>query len=389
MLALTNQVQPYAWGSHTVIPELLGEPSPSADPQAELWLGAHPRGPSLVGDRSLADVIAAEPGATLGGQVVAEFGGRLPFLLKVLAAEHPLSIQVHPSAEQARAGFAAEEARGVPRDAPYRNYADDWPKPELICALTEFDALCGCRDVAQARELFEELVAAGAAGLRPYVEALRDATDVGAVIGRLLRLSRADAGALVTEVAAASVAARPRPEFGWTTRLAAQYPADAGVVVALLLNYVRLAPGEALYLPAGNMHAYLRGASVELMASSDNVIRGGLTAKHVDVPELLQVLDASSWHAGTISGERHGAEWVYPTGARHFQLSRVELDGAQATVGGGVPQILLCTAGQVSLRAADGHMTLTRGCAAFVGAETPALDVEGRGRLFRACTPLT
>lgn len=391
ILPLTNPVQPYAWGSRTIIAELLGEPSPSEHPQAELWLGAHPRGPSMAGADSLAAVISRDPEAALGPAVLAEFGARLPFLLKVLAADRPLSIQAHPSAERARAGFAAEEELGVPLDAAHRNYKDDWPKPELICALTDFDALCGFRDPAESRRLFDDLVRAGAATLAPYAEMLGAPADLAALVGSLLTLPCGDAAALVADVAracgeVADAGSAPRPELGWAVRLGADYPADPGVVVALLLNHVRLAAGQALYLSAGNMHAYLRGAGVELMASSDNVLRGGLTGKHVDVSELLRVLDASPWQSGVLVAERHGSEQVYATSARHFRLSRLELAGERAELTGGVPQILLCLAGSVDVRTEHEHVTLLAGRSAFVGADTPGFVVEGRGRVFRATT---
>ncbi|HEY3633015.1 MAG TPA: mannose-6-phosphate isomerase, class I, partial [Jatrophihabitantaceae bacterium] len=283
---LDGVIRPYAWGSRTDIPELLGV-EPTDRPAAELWYGAHPDDPARVGETTLDQLIAADPVGMLGERVVAEFGPRLPFLLKVLAAETALSIQVHPNRAQALAGFAAEDAAGVPRDAPNRNYRDDNHKPELLCALTEFDALCGFRPVARTLELFDALdvaelaryrsALAGPDGLRAAFTALLTAEDppVDAVVAALPRL----AGSEWADLGAA------------LTRVAGDFPGDIGITVALLLNYVRLAPGEAIFLAAGNVHAYLHGVGVEILANSDNVLRCGLTGKHIDVPELLKITD--------------------------------------------------------------------------------------------------
>lgn len=389
IVELANPVQPYAWGSRTVLAELLGEPVPAPGPQAELWLGAHPRAPSRVGDTALTEVIAGDPEATLGAAALAEFGPRLPFLLKVLAADAPLSLQVHPSPRQAREGYAAEEAAGVPVDADHRNYRDDWPKPELICALTDFEGLCGFRDPASSRALFELLVRNGAQLLRSYADMLEPGADLGALVGRLLAADPVDADALVTEVARACAAASGSGEadLGWAVDLAAAYPGDPGVVVALLLHHVRLAPGEALYLPAGNLHAYLRGAGVEVMAASDNVLRGGLTGKHVDVPELLRVLDARPVDVEVLHPRAEGSEAVYDTAARHFRLSRIDVRAVPTALPGGAPQIVLCVDGTAELSAGDEHVTLRRGRAAFVGAATAGAAVSGHARVYRATLP--
>ncbi|MQA77067.1 MAG: mannose-6-phosphate isomerase, class I [Streptosporangiales bacterium] len=386
MVELANPVQPYPWGSRTVIAELLGEPVPAPGPQAELWLGAHPRAPSRVGGIALSEVIADDPGSTLGAAVTAEFGPRLPFLLKVLAADSPLSLQVHPSPAQAREGYAGEEAAGVPVDADHRNYRDDWPKPELICALTDFDGLCGFRDPESSRRLFELLVRHGARVLRPYADALEPGADLGALVARLLTADPAHADALVTEVAraSASVSESGEADLAWAVDLAAAYPGDPGVVVALLLHHVRLAPGEALYLPAGNLHAYLHGAGVEVMAASDNVLRGGLTGKHIDVPELLRVLDARPVDVDVLRPRVDGAEAVYDTAARHFRLSCIDVSAEPVTLPGGGPQILLCVAGTAEVRAGDEHVTLRGGRAAFVGAATACAVLSGSGRVYRA-----
>lgn len=397
IVRLTNAVQPYAWGSHTFIPELLGRRSPSTEPQAELWLGAHPRGPSLVDGRPLADLVAEAPETVLGAAAVREFGPRLPFLLKVIAADAPLSLQVHPSPEQARAGYADENARGVPVDAQDRNYRDDWPKPELLVALTPFEALCGFRPPREAHRVFAALVARGAETVRPYADDLATldddaaATGLADLVGRLLR-EPGDAAAKLVAEADAACGSGPPPDglaedWRLVARLAAAYPDDPGVLVALLLNHVRLAPGEGVYLPAGNMHAYLDGAGVEALASSDNVLRGGLTGKHVDVPELLRVLDASPRAVEMLRPRPVGGVACYDTDSPYFRLSAVEPAGAEVPLRCGSPQILLCVAGSVTVRADGDDVRLSRGDSAFVPADTATVSLTGEGQLFRASVP--
>lgn len=262
---ITNTPRDYAWGSTTLLPELLGV-EPDGRPQAELWLGTHPASPSrLVGrDGDLRDV-----------------AGELPFLLKLLAAGSPLSLQTHPNTEQAQAGFAREEAAGVPVDAPQRLYKDPYAKPEMIYALSdEFRALSAFRPVAETRAVLDAVDPSLLGDLR--VDA-----DLRPVVTRLLTTD------VTAEVAAIAAAASTAEGDSWQTvrTLAAHYPGDPGIAVSLLLHTVVLRRGEALYLPAGNIHAYLSGLGVELMGPSDNVLRAGLTPKHVDVAELLAIVD--------------------------------------------------------------------------------------------------
>lgn len=394
---LENSVQPYAWGSRTALAALRGSPLPSPAPEAELWMGAHPQAPSHVvreGRRvPLAEVIARAPEAELGAPALAAHGPQLPFLLKVLAAEEPLSLQAHPDPRQAREGFDREEAAGLPRGAPDRNYRDPWPKPELICALEPFDALCGFRPVEEARRVLDALGAPALAPVRERLagrsapEALRDAFTWLATLPAPARRP------LVEDVvaAAARAGARPGPfadAIAWVPRFAALYPADPGVAIALLLRLVHLAPGEALYLPAGNIHAYLRGTGVEIMASSDNVLRCGLTPKHVDVPELLRVVRFAE-DALPLVRPRPGwpGEEVYATEATHFELSRIALEGGpfRASVAG--PEILLCTAGELVAEGAGERIAIARGQSVFVPARTGSYELAGTGVAFRAAVP--
>lgn len=391
---LYNVVKPYAWGSRSALAELRGAPAPSPEPEAELWMGAHPLGPSRLAatGQSLRELIATHAEQHLGSPVSQAFGAQLPFLMKVLAAESPLSLQAHPSAAQAAAGFAADEAAGLPLDAPERSYKDPNHKPELLCALGEFWALCGFRDVERTLGLLDELAAPELAFLRGELARSPHAGGLRSVVSGLLQAPQERRRALALATAAAcrarhGAAGRFADEFGWIERLARWYPEDVGLVSALLLNLVRLAPAEAIYLPAGNLHAYLGGTGVEIMASSDNVLRGGLTSKHVDVRELLRVLDFEPLNVEPLRPVRVGREHVYPVPAREFRLSYFDLErAAQAVeldIGG--PEIWLVVSGDAELRTSDGcRVRLEGGGSAFVPASARRLEVSGAGRIFRA-----
>jgi mannose-6-phosphate isomerase len=357
MLPLVGSVQRYAWGSPTAIPELLGVAG-DGGPQAELWFGTHPGAPSRVvvdgGERPLLDVV----------------GTPLPYLVKVLAAAAPLSLQTHPSRAQAEAGFAREEAAGIPRDAPHRTYRDDNHKPEVLCALTPFDALCGLRAPDALGALLDGLACPGLAPLlarlgRP--DGLRDA------IGWLWRLAPEPAASLVAEVVAACQG-RDEPEARWTTRLAAAYPGDVGVVVSLCCNLVTLAPGEAIFLGPGNLHAYLSGVGVEVMAASDNVLRGGLTPKHVDVDALLEVVDFSPLPDPVL----RAVDGRYPTPVDDFALERIAPAGGQRAWTAEGPEILVCTEGDVG--------PLATGAAGYL-APGERVTLAGHGVVFRTSRP--
>ena len=410
MELLDNPVRPYAWGSRTVIAELLGRPTPSAHPEAELWLGAHPGDPShLVGAdgrrTSLLDALRADPEALLGGDRATKWAGNLPFLLKVLAAEEPLSLQAHPSAAQAAEGFARENAAGVAVDSATRNYRDASHKPELICALTPFHALVGFRPVEATLALLGELDVDVLAPHRALLAAEPDADGLRALFTTWITLPQSVLDRALPALQEACVRlARGDGEFCPEARtaleLSERHPGDAGVLAALLLNRVELAPGEALYLPAGNLHAYLSGAGVELMANSDNVLRGGLTSKHVDVPELLRVLDFRPVTTPVLRGTPDGAWLRYDTDAAEFLLRRLAdpaaedpaeaaaavAPGTEVAVPGSGPRILLCTAGSATVRASGDERALHRGQALWLGAADTAVSVvpAGGAQLFLA-----
>ncbi len=390
MWNMSNAVRHYPWGSRTVIPELLGEASPADRPHAELWMGGHPDEPSVLSDGTPLDkAIASQPERLLGTAVLEHFGPRLPFLMKVLAAESPLSLQAHPTMAQARAGFAAEEAAGVPKDDPTRTFKDPWHKPELLLALTTFEALCGFRPVEESLHCLAKLQLPD---LKPTIAALARG-GLQAAIPQLLALSgkrRTHLVEVVAERAAEYVAAHD-PEFintyRWAATLAEEYPGDPGVVISLLCNHLKLAPGEAVFLPAGNLHAYLSGAGVEVMASSDNVLRGGLTSKHVDLAALIEVLDFSDGKIPVLHPVLGPGGLRYPVPVEDFDLTRVQLDEQAGPLTTRGPQVLLCTEGRAVLAGTDGEIEVERGKSAFVPAGAP-VSARGPAVLYRATTNL-
>ena len=396
MNLLSNTVRPYAWGSTTAIPELLGT-APTGEPQAELWMGAHPGAPSRIdrgdGPVPLDTVIDADPAAELGDAAVKRFGPRLPFLLKVLAAAAPLSVQVHPDLAQAKAGYADEEARGIPLDAPHRTYKDANHKPEMLVALSPFDGLCGFRRPTEAAALIDAL---GVGALAPYADILRAHPEDRALREVLSAVLGADPAAMADTVhaaaeAAARLAAAPgtphAADYAAYAKAARSFPGDPGVIAAMLLNHVVLQPGEALYLGAGVPHAYLEGLGVEIMANSDNVLRCGLTPKHIDVPELLRIVRFEAADPAVLRPEAApDGEEVYAAPIDEFRLSRYVLaPGADPRVlDHGTPQILLCTAGRAQLRAQDGAaLTLDRGQSCWIPAGERT-GLTGDGTVFRA-----
>jgi len=351
-------------------------------------MGAHASAPSRAQDGndwvSLIELIGRDPDEYLGVGVVDRFGARLPFLLKVLAAAQPLSLQVHPTQAQAAEGYAREDVSGVLRGSDRRTYRDRNHKPELLCALTPFDALSGFRHPSASAELWTTLAAAGASALRPYARRL-EAGELAAVFWDLWDLSTDEVARLV---AAAAEAAAKISKGAWVAEariaqvLAARYPSDSGVLASLLLNRVRLQPGEALYSPAGRLHAYLGGVAVEVMASSDNVVRAGLTSKYVNLAELASILDVTPEEIEPLQPVASDLEEVYPSPAAEFRLSRLSVreDAPFRTEPWG-PEILICLGGSVAI---DG-IALARGESVFVPACQPPYQIEGQGLVYRAC----
>ncbi|WP_227424578.1 mannose-6-phosphate isomerase, class I [Pengzhenrongella sicca] len=398
MIRLANPAQHYAWGSVTAIPELLGLPA-ATEPLAESWLGAHPSAPSVVrtehGSAGLDSWLAADAEGLLGADVVARFGPSLPYLLKVIAAETPLSLQVHPTAEQAAVGFAAEEDAGVPITAVHRNYRDRNHKPELLYALTPFEALCGFRAPRRAAELLADLDAPLAKQLHDVLTTQPSFEGIRAAFTQLLQAHTrpsADAVHEVTDACAARLAAgssSPRADRT-VVLLAQQYPGDPGVVTSLLLNPVTLQPGDAMFVPAGGVHAYLHGLGIEIMASSDNVLRAGLTTKHIDVDELLRNVDYVAAPPIRIAPEIfHRATRVFYAPVDDFELSVTSIDDAVVhPLPGRGPRILLCLAGELEIRTARGSVVkLLRGESIFAPASDGDLTVQGSGTVVQADVP--
>ncbi|HEY0469052.1 MAG TPA: mannose-6-phosphate isomerase, class I [Polyangiaceae bacterium] len=393
MFRLENPIQNYAWGSHTAIASLLGAAAPSSEPEAELWMGAHAKAPSLVlpEREPLSQLIERQPERMLGAALVAQYGARLPFLLNVLAAETPLSLQAHPTLEQAQAGFAAEEARGVALDSPVRNYKDASPKPELLCALTPFAALCGFRKIEDTLALFRALNLPHVGFLVDVLEGLPTEAGLSQLFSTLLGLSPERRSELARETLdrctlLAAIEGPFQHEFSWAVTIGVLYPGDIGIISALLLNLVRLSPGEAMYLPAGNLHAYLQGVGIEILANSDNVLRGGLTPKHVDNRELQRILSFKAGPVSVLRGEMQGSARVYQTSAAEFELQSFQiLPGENPTVTDRRgPEIVLCQQGQVTVQQPNEQFALSQGQALFIAAEEPSYTLSGQGSLFRA-----
>ena len=412
MHELVGALRSYAWGSRTALAQLCGREVPSAHPEAELWFGAHPADPAKVRVdahlggagrfESLLDLVAADPQRELGA-VAPEFGGRLPFLLKILAAEEPLSLQAHPSADQARAGFARENKHHVPLDSPMRNYRDDSHKPELVVALNRFEALAGFRDPLRSVALLHALAVPELESYAELLAAQPDSSGLRTLFTTWITLPQAMVATLLPKVLDGCVQylsgnrnlsnshSEFLPEVRTVLELAEAYPGDAGVLAALLLNRITLEPGQGLFLAAGNLHAYLSGMGVEIMANSDNVLRGGLTPKHVDVPELLRVLDFEPLQLPIVAPDRVGEHsFRYRTPATEFALRRFELEaGAEPMpIPRTGPGIVLCTAGTVRLLQGRDELLITPGGAGWISAADTnirAQAADGPAQLFCAC----
>jgi mannose-6-phosphate isomerase len=389
MERLTGLIRGYPWGSHEAIARLQGRPAPTAEPEAELWLGAHPDSPSTLQRDgrpvSLVDVVAGAPERVLGAGVVAEFGPRLPFLLKVLAAEAPLSLQAHPDAGYARRAYVEERAAG---DGPY-SYTDPYHKPELLLALTEFDALCGFRDPLVSAEALARLKVPA---LDPVLAALADEDRGRALRTAVETLLRWPAAERAELIAAAVAGAGDDPELEVIPITARRYPTDPGVLVAMLLNRVVLRPGEGIWMPAGNLHAYLSGTGIEAMASSDNVLRGGFTSKPVNVGELLRVLRFEVVDEPRLpSVALAPGLTTWPVPVPDFALFRAVV-GAGGTAGVDVPvsgpAVALSLAGAVTVDDGAGQVALARGESAFAAAGEGRVRVTGAGTVVVLSTGL-
>ncbi|MEX2551179.1 MAG: mannose-6-phosphate isomerase, class I [Nitriliruptoraceae bacterium] len=390
VLLLSGSLRRSAWGSHELLARLEGRPAPTEEPEAERWFGTHPDAPATLhlADRqvTLDRAIATAPGAHLGDQVDGTV--HLPFLLKLLAVARPLSLQLHPDADQAAAGFAAEEAAGIPRSAAGRHFVDPWPKPELLFAISPFEAFCGLASPDTVRERLARIPAAS-------VDLVADGLDGGpaayrVALERILRMPvgevRGATRALAEHGGALGAGAGP-----WIVHLAAQHPDDPAVLAALLLQYVHLEPGEALHVPPGIPHAYLQGAGVEVMATSDNVLRAGLTEKPTATAAFVRHLDPrpGADHrvlptGGEPAAARDGGRVeVFDVGETAFRLEVLGPGHGPWSLGvKGAPRLVLALEGTLRVRVGADEVELTPGRVAYlpVTGGRVAAEVLGDGR---------
>ncbi|HSF18382.1 MAG TPA: mannose-6-phosphate isomerase, class I [Vicinamibacteria bacterium] len=377
LLRLTPRVQHYAWGDSEFIPRLIGQANSDDQPFAELWFGTHPDLPSLVDGAPLGDLLE----------------GELPYLMKVLSAARPLSVQAHPTAEQAREGFARENAAGIPLSAPQRNYRDPRPKPELIVALTDFYALVGFRPLSEIASLLREIPELSQLDpeFEPTTERLRRLYE------KIMTLEQSDVDGILEPLLAHlrdQSFGRTHPEH-WLVRAANEFWVsghhDRGLFSVLLLNLVHLHPEQALFLDAGTLHVYLEGSGIEIMSSSNNVLRGGLTGKHVDVAELLRTVRFESARPEVRNRKRlSDTESVYETPASEFELRRIDVTKSRVHVNESSrgPEILLVADadGRVTISSGTERLELAKGgsCVVLAGS---SYVVRGKGTLFKAVTP--
>ncbi len=398
ILVMKNPVKDYAWGSRTAIPGLTGARNPGQKPRAELWMGAHVTAPSLVEkdgkEVPLPDLIRGDPVGMLGREVAETFDDKLPFLLKVLAAAEPLSIQAHPNLEQAREGFRADNDAGIELTAFNRSYKDDNHKPELICALTPFWALKGFRKIESMLHILEQI---RSAALEDELDAFKKSPDRSGLrqfYSTLMHLEKEKRERVVRDaVRFASRGDSGKPIHAWIRALNEHYPGDIGVLSPIILNLVELQPGEALYLPSGELHAYLEGVGIEIMANSDNVLRGGCTPKFINVPELLKNL---TFEAGDLKRaapeKRSPVERVYPTPAVEFRLSVISV-GEPMTFerrdNRGV-EVALCVEGAAEVLDVETGMTapLKKGSSVMIPGSVRDYEMKGNAVIYKAAVPV-
>jgi mannose-6-phosphate isomerase len=395
---LSGIIQNYRWGSRSLLAQFQGRSVPTAAPEAELWFGAHALAPSSIevdGERHpLNTFIEGDAQNQLGSELMRRYG-KLPYLTKVLAVDQPLSIQVHPSQAQAQLGFQRERLRGLPADDAQANYRDNWPKPELLCPLTDFEVLCGFRPVDELIELLDALGGDCFKAAREALESSPNQQGLRQVVATWLNASRSTQDVLFRAGIEACKDYSRKPDskhqdVALPLDLAARYPGDMGVLVALLLRHLVLPPGAGLFVPAGVLHAYLRGFAIEVMANSDNVLRGGLTAKHVDVDEMLSIANFESAPPMLAALEDRGPlEKIFVIDSPHFSVSRLDIEDhtswcASKRLG---PEMLLCVEGTLTLFSAhDDKLALARGECAWIPANEDIYCVAGKGQAFRVQT---
>lgn len=401
---LDNPIINNDWGCTNSMVDLYGYANPEQKPMAELWMGAHPKAPSSIITETNSEsvelnrYIEANPAAVLGTVCAGKFANQLPFLFKVLSADSPLSIQSHPNKQQAEEGWQRENLAGIPLNAPNRNYKDDNHKPELVYAITEFHALNGFRDYQHTIALFNEIKGDH---LSPIIDVLIQSPDSEGLRGFYHALMTHPAPTTLVDEALTAIHSlitqhpadyAHQPIWNLALQLNEKYPGDIGVLSPFLINYVVLQPGEAMFLTAGTLHAYLKGTALELMANSDNVLRGGLTPKHIDIPELFSttVFEPKSFNHLKLSPQfDEHAEHTFLTSAEDFQFSVITLSGQKHSVHINTAEILFVLEGTVTVSNEQGEeQTLSKGQSAFIAAPCLAYELSGQGKVARATTPL-
>ncbi|HAU5601273.1 MULTISPECIES: mannose-6-phosphate isomerase [Citrobacter] len=391
MQKLINSVQNYAWGSKTALTELYGIANPSQQPMAELWMGAHPKSSSRIEGAdgkavSLRDVIEHDK-ATLLGESVAKRFGELPFLFKVLCAAQPLSIQVHPNKHNSEMGFAKENAAGIPMDAAERNYKDPNHKPELVFALTPFLAMNAFREFSEIVSLLQPVSGAHTAIAHFLQEP--NAERLSQLFASLLNMQGDEKSRALAVLKAALNSQQGEP---WQTiRVISEfYPDDSGLFSPLLLNVVKLNPGEAMFLFAETPHAYLQGVALEVMANSDNVLRAGLTPKYIDIPELVANVKFVAKPADQLltTPVKHGTELDFPIPVEDFAFSLHDLSAQETAISQQSAAILFCVEGEAVLSKGEQRLVLKPGESAFIGADESPVNASGVGRLARVYNKL-
>lgn len=394
---LQNKVQHYAWGSATVLPRLLGQEDPSGRPWAELWMGAHPKAPSLVNHDgrwvSLKALIQQHPQDMLGHRVAARFNNTLPYLFKVLAVAKPLSIQAHPSLAQAKAGFARENEQGIALDDPHRNFKDANHKPECICALSKFYALCGFRNIADIVALMSTSCPRGLAAELKNLERKPDAAGLKTFFMALMNMDATRRKRVIDETLQNIAKFSDLQLKHWIKKLATEYPSDIGILSPIFLNLICLEPGQALFLAAGELHAYLEGLGIELMANSDNVLRGGLTVKHIDIPQLVNVIHFTPRTVDILAVASDENEKIYFNPSDEFVLSMICIAGHHRYESPSARsiEILLCTDGKASIKdcGAGDSFEIEKGHSVIIPAAVQRYAISGDAVFYKAAVPIS
>lgn len=390
MQKMKNGIQHYAWGSHSALTELYGIANPDNKPMAEMWMGAHPLCSSQITingkSQSLREVIAHNPEALLGSKVNARFG-ELPFLFKVLCAAQPLSIQVHPSKAAAEIGFAKENIAGIPLTAAERNYKDPNHKPELVFAITVYDALNGFREFAEIASLLKPVADAHPA-IANFIQR-PDAEHLSRLFATLLSLNGAEKTHALGVLKSALAQQQGEP---WQTisHIMAEYPDDNGLFSPLMLNVVRLQPGEAMFLYSETPHAYLQGTGLEVMANSDNVLRAGLTPKYIDIPELLANVRFEPKPANSLlmQPQQTDGMTVYPIPVDDFAFALHPLSDKPQTLDQSSAAVVFCVKGHATLQKGQQIVQLAAGESCFISAEESPVLATGDGQLARVYNQL-